>query len=258
MCLFNFSRLARQWRIRRAPRVATIATMPTRAQTFALVVKRILPQVDMLFVYLDGFNEAPEVLRGSRKVTIARSQDYGALHASGRFLVLPTLKTPSVVAVVDDDIKYPRNYVSRLARRLAAFDGRAVVGVHGGIFRPPYLSSVTDAERFHFRAALERDTLVDELGAGACAFLSDVLDFDVREWDGYDGGDLRVAMEAKNRGLPLICVARRRKWLRPYEENQPDSLWLKTKADPSARSALMREHMREAVVRYEAQAAGAP
>jgi hypothetical protein len=236
--MFRFK--IRKPRINPLQRVATIATMPSRAETFRMVVERILPQVDQLFVFLDSFDHVPEFLSNNDKIQIARSQDVGDLHAAGRFLVLQSLKSPSVVIVVDDDIEYPRNYVSRLVACLVAHSGAAVVGVHGGQFLPPYQSYITDALRHHFASALKRDMQVDELGCGTCAFLSEALDFDVRAWPYYDANDLQIAMEAKKRGLPLVCIKRRRSWLRPYAEFQTDSNWTKTLADPSRKSALMR------------------
>ena len=216
--------LLEAWRIRSLPRVATIATMPTRIETFARVVARLLPQVDRMFVFLDGFEATPGFLLDDRKITVLRSQEVGELHSTGRFLALRVLEAPSVVLVVDDDIKYPRNYVARMVRRLAAASGKAVIGVHGGIFKPPYESYVTDGTQYHFSSELKEDTRADALGAGTAAFLSEVMDFDVRQWVGYDHSDLQLALEAKRRQVPLICIKRRKKWLRPLAEDRADSL----------------------------------
>ena len=126
-------------RIRALRRVATIATMPSRLGTFPTVVARLLPQVDKLFVFLDNFDATPQpfLLAGTpRYHPLAGGR--GNLHCNGRFLPLKDLAGPSVVVVVDDDIQYPRNYVSRLINGLAAASGRAVVGVHGRVFKPPY------------------------------------------------------------------------------------------------------------------------
>ena len=244
-------------RIRALPRVATIATMPSRLGTFPTVVARLLPQVDTLLVFLDNFDATPEFLLADKKIVVARSQDVGDLHCHGRLLPVKHLARPSVVVVVDDDIEYPRNYVSRLVNRLAAASGRAVVGVHGRVFKPPYQSYIRDVKGYHFGRALLWERVVDELGTGTCAFLSNVLDFDVREWRNPDESDLQLAFEAKKRGLALICVRRRKRWLRPYAEGQADSLWTKTVKDPSAKSALMRILMSEAIARLPRPAGSA-
>ena len=205
-----------------------------------MTVAAILPQVDQLFVFLDGFDEVPALLHDRENITVLRSQDAGDVHAAGRFLMLRSLKRPSVVLVIDDDIHYPEDYVQRLVDALAAVGGKAVVGVHGTVFKPPYRSYITDLERFHFTDLLAKSRVVDELGSGTCAFLSDVLDFDIQAWPRFDANDLLLAIEAKKRGLPLICVARGRQWLRPQGEEQADSIWVSTKRNPAPKSALMR------------------
>lgn len=247
-----FLRFRERRRIAALPRIATIATMPSRAETFQRVVERISPQVDRMFVFLDGFDAVPSNLIGREGVTIARSQECrSGLHAAGRFLVLATIETPSVVVSVDDDIDYPRDYVDRLVAALARTGGRAVVGVHGGRFRPPYRNILTDVERFHFARRLLRRTRVDELGSGTCAFLSEVLSFDVDGWRTGVANDLLLAMEAKARGLPLVCIPRRRGWLTPLDEDQADGIWTATRRDPTEKTLLMRELMAEAVARFE-------
>lgn len=222
------------------PRVAAIATMPSRAETFEKVLAAIRPQVDHVFVYLDGYDTPPAFLRETDGVSVQRAEAVGDLHASSRFLCLQQLSTPAVVAVVDDDIDYPEGYVERLVAVLAEAQGRAVVGVHGRIFIPPHRSYVRDAMQLHYGAGLTQACQVHELGVGTCAFVSTALDVDPRRWDRCDMNDITIATEAQRRGLARIAIAREGGWLRPYEQDQPDSLWLRTQRDDSEQSRRMR------------------
>jgi hypothetical protein len=222
------------------PRVAAIATMPSRAETFHKVLAAIRPQVEHVFIYLDGYDAPPSFLQGLDRVSVQRAEDLGDLHASSRFLCLRHLTAPSVVAMVDDDIIYPENYLEGLAGALHAAQGRAIVGVHGRIFVPPHLSYVRDAVQLHFRTGVERACSVHELGVGTCAFVSSVLDVDPRRWDRCDMNDITIATEAQKRGLPRIAVARQAGWLTPYAQGQTDSLWAKTVKDDTEHSRRMR------------------
>jgi hypothetical protein len=222
------------------PRVAAIATMPSRGETFQKVLTAIRPQVDHVFVYLDGYDAAPAFLKGMDGVSVKRAEDLGDLHASSRFLCLQQLSSPTVVAMVDDDIVYPDNYVEHLVAVLGEAQGRAIVGVHGRIFIPPHLSYVKDAMELHFGRGLTRHCSVHEVGVGTCAFVSDVLDVDPRRWDRCDMNDITIAIEAQRRGLPRIAVAREAGWLTPHAQHQADSLWMKTVKDDSEHSRRMR------------------
>ena len=222
------------------PRVATIATMASRAETFALVLPAIHAQVDHVFVYLDGYGALPGFLQGFAGVSAYRAEEVGDLHCSSRFLCLRDLAVPTVVVSVDDDIGYPPDYVDRLVEALEQAEGAAVVGVHGRIFMPPHRSYVHDATAFQFAQELVQSRHVHEVGVGTSAFISDRLDMDPRGWDRTDMDDIVVALEAQRRGLPRIAVARQANWMKVLGMRQPDSLWLKTQQDDTEQSRRMR------------------
>lgn len=222
------------------PRVASIATLASRTETFREVLAVIRPQVDHVFVYLDGYDTPPDFLRGLDGVSVQRAEDVGDLHVSSRFLCLQQLRTTAVVALVDDDIRYPDNYVETLVAALEQVSGQGVVGVHGRIFLPPHQSYVRDAMQLHYSASLAQPCHVHELGMGTSAFISSILDVDPRRWDRCDMNDITIANEAQRRGLPRIAVARERAWLWPYEQDQPDSLWTKARKDDSEHTRRMR------------------
>jgi hypothetical protein len=222
------------------PRVATIATMPSRLETFQEVFHAIRAQVDHVFVYLDGYAEPPAFLAGLDRITVRRAEQIGNIHSSSRFLCLGELNIPAVVVCADDDIIYPSDYVAVLANLLDVLDGNALVGVHGRIYVPPHLSYVNDAICYHFADRLDLNIHVHEVGCGTCAFVSDRLTVDPLKWDVHGMDDLNMAIEAQGRGIPRVAVARPEGWLRPYTESQDDSLWSKKVKNDTEQSWRMR------------------
>ena len=222
------------------PRVATIATMPSRLDTFQQVLPAIHSQVDHVFIYLDGYRTPPGFLAGFDRITVRGAEELGDLRANSRYLCLRHLSVPTVVVMVDDDIAYPPDYVDRLARALQRLEGRAVVGVHGRIFVPPHRSYVNDVLMWHFSGQLTRARHVHELGTGTCAFISSQFDVDPRDWGRNDMDDIDFAIEAQRRRLPRVALGRAAGWLKALGENQPDSLWNKTRTDDSEQSRRMR------------------
>lgn len=221
-------------------RVATVATMPTRIQELERSLSSMLPQVDRVFVYLDNFKSVPEFLTDDPKISVFRAEELGNYHASSRFLALSHLKIPCVLFLFDDDILYPPDYAATLISVLANAGGRAMVGVHGRIFRPPHHSYVRDAAFLHFSTGLPANVQVHELGVGTCAYVSDQLDLDLTQWPSNDMDDILLAIEAQKRAIQRIAVKRQANWLQPIAENQPDSLWNKTRNDDLVQSNLMR------------------
>jgi hypothetical protein len=221
-------------------RVASIATMASRLETFQKVLPVIHAQVDHVFIYLDGYDATPDFLKRFDRISVYRAEEVGNLHVCSRFLCLQELAAPTVVVTIDDDIIYPADYVSRLTAALQRLDGKAVVGVHGRIFIPPHESYVRDAYWLGYSTALAQPCHVHELGTGTCGFISSNLDVDPRKWDRHNMNDITVAIEAQRRGLPRIAVARTAGWLKPYAQAQPDSIWRKTMRDDSEQSRRMR------------------
>lgn len=224
-----------RWR----PRIGSLATMPTRAESFARALPAIAPQVDRLFVYLDGFAEVPDILRAYGNVIPLLAHEHGSLHQSGRFLPLTMLREPCVFVVFDDDIQYPANYVSEIAGGLAACGGRAVVGYHANVFVPPYRSYVKDRRCHHFASGVALRQRAHTVGCGTSAFDSAQLRFDPRTWPRSSPNDLMLAIEAERRGLPRIVLPRAAGWLEPIAELQPDSVFAGALRDERAQSRLL-------------------
>ena len=216
--------------------IAGMATLPSRAATtFPAALRSIIPQVDRLYLYLDGHQEVPEAARHDARIIPIFSRDEPGLAEGGKFLGLERETENCFYATVDDDILYPPNYVTRLAARLRAHGSRAVVGVHGSVLHRPLASYNRDRDLFHFTGELKFEQTVDVLGSGTIIFDTAVLRFDVRRWPHINMSDLDVAIEAAKSRLPMICVARKRNFLQALGNEQPDSIY----------SAMTRDDLRQ-------------
>jgi hypothetical protein len=221
------------------PRLGSIATMPSRLETFESSIESMLNQLDELHVYLDHFKTIPNFIKNNPKISIYRSEDMGDCHASSRFHILKNLSKTSIIFFIDDDIIYPPDYTATLATVLDHFQGKVIVGVHGRIFIPPHKSYVTDTFPFNLSSELKRGVHVHELGTGTCAFLSNLLDFNVLNWGRYDMDDLYLSIEAQKKLIPRIIVRRPKNWLKDNSMNQEDSLWIRTKKEHTFQSEQM-------------------
>ncbi|NTV97038.1 MAG: glycosyltransferase family 2 protein [Thiobacillus sp.] len=224
-----------------APVVGCLATMPSRLDSLPIMLASILPQLDRLYVFLDGFAEVPGCLAGRPNCLVEHIPAGSGLHNASRFLV-PEREGPEAIFVcLDDDIVYPADYVVRLVAGLERHGRRALVGIHGGLFRPPHASYVRDCEVLHFAARLGRDTRVDVLGSGTLAFHASTLQMRPESWRHPRFDDLSLAVDAAAAGVELVALGRPKKWLRPIAQSQPDSLWRSIKRDDRLATRLMRD-----------------
>ncbi len=222
------------------PVVGAVATMPSRAGSLRRMLARVLPQLDTLFVYLDGFDRVPADLAADPRCRCVLTPGTGSLHAASRFLAPAALGADAVFCLFDDDILYPPDYVATITRALASLDGAALVGYHATVFVPPHRSYVRDRRTLHFAQALARRTVVHELGSGTLAFVSTRFRPDPARRAHADMNDLYVAAEALDADLPLVALERAADWLVPIAEHQDDSLWRATVRDERRQTELMR------------------
>src|SRR5690606_15599687 len=96
---------------------------------FEKVVQDILPQVDLLKVYLNDYPTTPKFLK-NKKIKVFHGDKFaGDIGDNGKFYSIEKLQ--GFHFTIDDDIHYPKDYVKVLMKNLENFSYRAVVGVHG-------------------------------------------------------------------------------------------------------------------------------
>ncbi|WP_421158246.1 hypothetical protein [Aeromonas dhakensis] len=115
---------------------AAMATYPAREHIYLDAVNSIIDQVDILYIYFNGYENIPdEILHHAKKEKIEYIiSPRSTLRASGKFSWIGTI--PGFHLTIDDDIIYPSDYVSGLVNEARAIDDEnIIIGVHGSIFK---------------------------------------------------------------------------------------------------------------------------
>lgn len=223
------------------PRIGGMATMPSRRDSLRQALPSILAQLDRLYLYLDRHDAVPDEFAGDPRIAPLLPDPAGpALRGTGKFVGLRAFGEPCLYFCFDDDILYPPGYVAHLAAALRRHRHRAVVGLHGAIYRVPVRSYARDRQVLHFAAGQDVDCVVDELGTGTLAFHSGCVDLDVRRWARSDASDLMTMLECIRQGVPRIAVRRPPGFVRAIAEHQPDSLYAASLRDDAPQTRLMR------------------
>lgn len=204
---------------RTAPVFASVCSIPSRQEQLADVIRSMLEQVDHLFVYLDKYPETPEILRNNSSVTVWHSKDYAQdFRDNAKFLAYDDLKKTQkdfYYITCDDDLVYPPDYVRTLIDRIDRFERKTVVGLHGVVCEENPIEYFRRRFVYHFIwATLKQPCLVNNLGTGTVGFYSGLFDsLDPRKW--HHGGmvDILFAIEARRRGIPMLCCDRKAGWL---------------------------------------------
>lgn len=215
--------------------------MPTRRHTAEIAIASVLSQVDRLWLVLDGFDEVPDFARHP-KIIVEHGRDHGGLKAEGKYLGLALDDDATVYMSADDDIIYPPDYVSRLARYCRLMPGRVAAGCHGSIFQRPVTSYVTDRKvrvSHHKQSTPWRS--VDVLATNGTVHLTRDMRFDVRTWTYRNQVDLNFLEEAIAHNVRFVLGQRVDKWVRQLDRDQDDSIFRSLSQDDSVQTGRIND-----------------
>jgi hypothetical protein len=215
--------------------VANLATYPARESTLVSVIESIIHQVDVLQIVLNQYHSIPRHLEPYHDKIRYYLPKFD-MKDVGKFL--PSVHDAEFVALIDDDIVYPDDYIQTCIDRMLDLDlGSAVVGYHGTIYRrPPFtyqdlfdINSVRnqftfrrrwqkDSRRvFHFMWPVERSLVVDQLGTGTVLLRAEQLPPLDYMLTSRRFVDVRFARWCYEKGSPMVCLERPERWFKQIE-----------------------------------------
>ena len=192
-----------------------MASFPPRRDTLEVSVASILPQVDRLFIYLNGYDHVPGFLE-HEKIVAVPAHDLEDLRDVGKLYCMPEAPQ-GFYLTLDDDIFYPANYSENLVAAAERYGRRALVGVHGVILDQSDRRYFTRGRMVHcFWKELESDVPVNVVGTGTMCFHSSTISLKA---NGMPKGmlDIGVALSARQAMVPMVVVAREESWLQPLK-----------------------------------------
>ncbi len=205
---------------------ASMATIPTRIPQLEVVVNCILPQVDQLNVYLNGFEEDPWFLQ-NEKINVVRSQDEGDRGDAGKFFWSDKVK--GYYFTIDDDIVYPSDYVSKLKNALDKRGKKCAVGFHGEIYGNQIRHWTKDRQRtLHFFYELDTDTPVNVLGTGCALYHTDHIDIRPEYFESPNMADVWFTLACNRQEKFRVVIAHPRGWLQILPVPEHQTIWGKT------------------------------
>jgi FkbM family methyltransferase len=209
---------------RQHPRVtATLASVPGRERALARVVAALLPQVDSLRVYLNGYDTTPSFLDDER-IAVASSRDHGDRGDAGKFFWAGDVEGYHLLC--DDDIHYPGDYVAELIAGIERHGRQAVVGFHGATLHDRVTSYYRSRRLFHFSQPLGADSPVHVLGTGVTGYHSSAIDVTAADFHSPNMADIWFALLGQRQHVPFVCLAHGAGWLREQPGCRSDSIYL--------------------------------
>jgi hypothetical protein len=195
-----------------------MSTIAWREPGLARAVASILPQVDQLNVFLQGYRLVPECLRDQRVNVVfdTAEPDSAALGASAKFHWLwHELVSDGYHFTVDDDIVYPADYVAYCTRKIDEYDRRVVVGFHGIAYPPRMVHYFKDRRAWPYDHGCESDRFVHAIGTGTASFHTSALRLTRDDFAQPNSCDLYLGIACQKQRVPMLCLERKTGYLKP-------------------------------------------
>ena len=195
-------------------RYARIASLPERERSLEHAVKSIRPQVDSIFVVLNGYDHVPSFLNEGEYMMGDNSNG-----SAMKFIGVDDLD--GYVFILDDDLCVPHSYVKIMTEKIHQYN--AVVTLHGKTYPRPPKGFLQWKEVHRCLGNVPKDAKVDVPGTGILAYHTDIVKVKYSDFPTPNMTDLWMAKICYDQNVPVWVVAHDRHYLRyfPYK----DTLW---------------------------------
>lgn len=203
---------------------AIMTTIPIRANVLLKVIDSVYDQMDSIKIVFNKYEKIPAWVKSKSKI-VAFLDTSNKYSDCAKWKIAPK---KGYVFSIDDDIFYPKNYVSTLIKKLEEYDRKSVVTVHGAYFRLPFCDFRADKKNYAFANGRDKDTRVDIMGSGTLAYHTDTIRPKFKDFLSPNRSDIWFSSICHRKKIPIICVARDKGWLKGLRTKGP-RIWDLTK-----------------------------
>lgn len=192
---------------------AGLASVPERVDSLARTVESLLPQVDRVGVYLDGYPDVPACL-DDKRIAAVRSQDddrWRDRRDAGKFYWAD--EADGYYVSCDDDIVYPGDYVQTLVDAIERYGREAVVGLHGREYGRPAQAFGGYFANYHCLRDVAGEHPVHLLGTGTLAYHTSTIRVSRDDFEQPNMADVWFAKLAQRQRVPLVVLPHRAGWI---------------------------------------------
>ena len=196
---------------------ASLATIPNRLTPLREMIDSIISQVDVVQIYLNGFEkkQVPNWL-SCKKIKLYFSQDekFGDRGDAGKFFNVQNITDWHFI--IDDDIHFPKDYVKKMIKKCEEYNCEYIIGNHGGEFsRFPIQDSYKDRRRtVHYKKSrLKQDISVHYLATNSVCFHDKTIKLFDEDFKIANMGDIWLAVICQREEVGMVCQEHDRLWL---------------------------------------------
>jgi len=204
-------------------RIAFIASVEERQQQLKIVINALYDQVDLIHLILNWYTEIPQWIKELPKIFAHLNPENKNAHDSvWQYVEAENVATKvngqeNYYFICDDDLLYPKDYVSEMIKAVDRYKKSCVITCHGANIQRPVESYLKSRNVYGFSDPLERDIFVDMAGCGTVAFHSSTIKPILQHFPIPYCRDLWFSILAARQNVKIISIARPSFWIIPLE-----------------------------------------
>lgn len=190
--------------------VAALATIPQRERELGIALRSLRPQVDALYVCLNGYGSVPAVVTECATDHARRNDEMGD---AGKFLWADKVEADWLFTC-DDDFEYGQSYVKHMVAAANRLQGRAAVSLHGVVLA----DALARGERMNWLRegrkrmistiqSIEEDVPVHIAGTGVLCYPGGLLKLSLDDFPVSNMADVWFARACARQGVPRYAAA---------------------------------------------------
>lgn len=198
------------------PIIVGVCSIPEREISLYKMLLTISPQVDTVYVTLNGYTKVPEYSEEFSNVVF--ELDSNERGDANKFKHIKECR--GYFFSCDDDIIYPPDYIYATIRKIQSnpntiytYHGRNVKRYSNLSDYKPITDFYKDTEQVHYLLEVKEDVRGDIPGTGVCGFDTRYIDINMDIFKQPNMSDIYLGIYAKENNIPIIIINHKRGWL---------------------------------------------
>jgi hypothetical protein len=204
--------------------VIAMASFPPRKAGLVKRMKELLPQCDVMALYLNGYDEIPPELPPSDKYEIVLAGPNSPnpdITSHGKFHFLDKYQD-CMYLCCDDDIVYPKDYTQKMVAAVEKYGRKAFISAHGIRYKLDANGQIPEGgldkqykQFYMYDKACKEDTVIHIPGNGVSACFPSAIGMTtaIRKGPIGSGDDGDCGIHCQLNRIPVVRLASTVRWL---------------------------------------------
>jgi len=217
-------------------KILGMATIPDRSDNLMQILGSISPQVDEVFLALNGYDSFPFSLEYFDNVfPLILKKDRGDAekfcffdlrNAKGCLFREDHYADDDYFISWDDDLLMPDGCIKYLIEGIKKYGG--IVGFHGRNYHYPVKSYTSSTENCRCLREVKEDTPVNFIGSGCTAFRLKDFNLDLHDFKKPNMADVWLSKRANELKVPMTVLAHKEGYIKYLTPPKGTTIWKTT------------------------------